>query len=251
MPVELSASKQQQPPVTVSTGQRLAMVAMGYIPFVHCSLVVYLLGASLYGWALPGVFEGWGPISFLVCGIAILYLLPPLAILPLRIRHRLTDTKYPLESAEFLRWWYVAQWQVVFNRLPLLEEVLRLIPGAYSLWLRLWGASIGAFVYWSPGMRIFDRPFVEIGDRVAIGIDTKLYSHFLSRSTSGTTDLYLAPIAIGNDALIGGCGLLTAGVRVAACEQTPSVRPLAPFSHFEDGRSSRTIRFNEGQEHDA
>lgn len=241
MPVELSAKTKQQPPIAISAGHRLAMIGMGYIPCLHCLSVLVLLGVAI---------SGMGPSWLSACAIAILYLLPPLAILPLRIKQHLTATKYPLESAEFLRWWYVAQWQVVFNRLPLLEEILRLIPGVYSAWLRLWGGSIGAFVYWSPGLRISDRPFVEIGDRTVIGLDTKLYAHFLTRSPTGSTDLYLAPIAIGHDALIGGCGLLTAGVQVSPCEQTPAIRPLAPFSHFEDGRSFRTTRFNQADEQD-
>jgi hypothetical protein len=28
-------------------------------------------------------------------------------------------------------WWVLTQWQILFNRLPWLEELLRLVPGLY------------------------------------------------------------------------------------------------------------------------
>lgn len=241
MQVELSADEKLAPVIQISAGHRLAMVAMAYLPFCFCLSVLSLIGAAL---------SGLGPRWLLAAAIGVLYLLPPLAVFPLRLKNRLKATRVPIESGAFLSWWYVAQWQVVFNRLPILEEILRLVPGAYSTWLRLWGAKIGKLVYWSPGMRISDRPFVEIGDRTVIGLDTKLYAHFLSKSTTGATELCLAPIQIGHDVLIGGCSLLTAGVQVASCEQTRPVRPLAPFSHYRAGRCMRDTRFIQEGQHD-
>jgi acetyltransferase-like isoleucine patch superfamily enzyme len=168
-----------------------------------------------------------------------------------RPRAYFSNTRFRVGSNAFLRWWYTAQWQVLFNRFPQLEEALRLIPGLYSTWLRLWGARIGGLVYWSPGLTIFDRPFLHIGDRVVIGADTKLSPHFLARGESGNTELVLAPITIEHDAMIGGSTLLPAGVYVAACEQTPGGRPLAPFSRFENGRHVRTQRFTKDAEYES
>src|SRR5205085_8003532 len=83
------------------------------------------------------------------------------------------------ESPAFLRWWFTAQWQVIFNRLPWIEEMIRLVPGLYSTWLRLWGARVGKFVYWTPGLRILDRSFVDVGGRVVFGVGVRLNPHIL------------------------------------------------------------------------
>jgi hypothetical protein len=236
MPAESSVEELHSltPSFDLTALQRLAMVGLAYVPLCHVLLV---MGTGSIAWSNYGI--GWAAFA----STAVLYLLPPLAVFMARPRHYLTETQCRVGSSEFLRWWYIAQWQLVFNRFPQLEEALRLVPGLYSTWLRLWGARIGGLVYWSPGMTVFDRPFLDIGDRAVIGADTKLSPHFIMRGPSGKTELVLARITIGHDALIGGSTLLPAGVTVGACEQTPGGRPLAPFSRFERGKHIRTTRF--------
>src|SRR5207253_10465551 len=135
---------------------RLAIVALGYIPLLHVSLTV--IGAVLLA-------KQFAMITAVACGTALVYLLPPLATALVRPRSLLKNSRCSAGSREFLRWWYATQWQVMFNRFPALEEVLRMVPGLYSTWLRLWGAQVGGLVYWSPGVRVFDRPFLHIGSR--------------------------------------------------------------------------------------
>ena len=48
--------------------------------------------------------------------------------------------------------------------------------------------------------------------------------------------LYLSPIAIGDDALVGGYSLLLPGCEVADGEVTPPFRTMHAFSRFENGR---------------
>ena len=124
------------------------------------------------------------------------------------------------------------------------------MPVIYSTWMRLWGANIGGLVYWSPGVRIYDRSFIDIGARAVIGSDTKISPHFLSRFDEGSIHLVLAPISIGHDTIVGASTLLPAGVQIAPHEQTPAVRPMAPFTHFRDGRPVRTTRFYKGDIND-
>ena len=240
MPVESSADTKTSPAIDIPLSHRFKMVGLAYIPLLHSALIVGLVLASVYNTAI-----WWLPMA----AVGAIYLLPPLAVLPLRVRKRLDVSPCPLRSTEFLLWWYAAQWQVVFNRLPFLEELLRLVPGLYSVWLRLWGAKIGKLVYWSPGLRISDRPFIEIGDRTVLGLDAKLYAHFITKTRDGESNLFLSPIRIGHDVLIGGCTLLPAGVEIASCEQTPAARPLAPFGRFADGRHTRTTRFHMEESH--
>ncbi len=274
MPSELSAEAvtMKRPAFDLGKGSRLAMIALGYLPLLHVAATIGF--ATLV--ALT-THRGAGVLT----GIALLYLLPPLGAAlarPLSLVTTLAEQRCATGSPAFMRWWYITQWQVVFNRLPLLEELLRLVPGLYSTWLRLWGAKIGAFVYWSPGVKLFDRSFLRIGARVVIGADTKICPHIIARhecrqsdrqqnecgqaeiqqngiptidpapdassgEAYGGTELILSPIFIGDDALIGGSTLLPAGVSIAACEQTPGGRPMAPFAHFHNGRHQRTTRF--------
>lgn len=237
MPDGLSAKGASLPQAQfdLSAAGRLKMVAMGYIPLLHVATCVSL-----------AVFvpSGRGYVASFVAALLAIYLIPPLAARLVRPKINLTAQRYPVDSAGFLRWWYTAQWQVLFNRLPFLEELLRLVPGLYSTWLRLWGAKIGALVYWSPGLQFFDRGFLDIGDRVVIGANTKICPHLLSRSSDGVMELILAPVSIGDDSMIGGSSLLPAGVRIDRDQQTPGFKPMAPFAHFRDGQHVRTTRFH-------
>ncbi len=178
MPVESFADTpiKATPSFELRPAQRLAMVCLGYVPVVHV-----LLSAGAAAWVYQGYGIGWACIA----GVTAMYLVPPLAVAAARPRIRLREVYYDVGSTGFFRWWYTAQWQVVFNRFPQLEEMLRMVPGLYSIWLRLWGAKIGGLVYWSPGLNIFDRPFLDIGGRVVIGADTKLSPHLLTRGQTG------------------------------------------------------------------
>ncbi len=242
MPAESSADPGAlRPAIDISTRGRLAMVALGYLPFLHAC-------ASVVGIAFVAFRNG--PVWAIAVSLVAVYLVPPLAARAARPKAKLTAERYPVDAPGFLRWWYTAQCQILFNRLPFLEELLRLVPGLYSAWLRLWGARVGSFVYWSPGIDLFDRSFLEIGDRVVIGATTKICPHLLTRSPDGKMQLVLSPITIGHDAMIGGSTLLPAGVRVEPCEQTPGFKPMAPFALFHKGRHIRTTRFRKDATHD-
>jgi hypothetical protein len=243
MRAESSAEKSHNlsPSFDLRPRQRLLMVGMAYVPLLH------VLASVLTTWA---TYRSFGFGGACAAGLAAVYLLPPLAVFAARPRAHIVDDVVIVGTPGFFRWWYTAQWQIAFNRFPQLEEALRVVPGLYSAWLRLWGAKIGRLVYWSPGLQLYDRPFLEIGDRVVIGADTKMSPHFLARGASGATELVLAPIQIGADALIGGSTLLPAGVCVAEREQTPGGRPMAPFSRFENGEHIRTRRFQKDSDHE-
>ncbi len=236
MPVESSADYQNelQPAFDLTIGARLAMVALGYIPFLHvCSTIAATTLAARYGGVWPAI----------ATAVLVVYLVPPLAARLVRPRSTLTAERYVVGTLDFFRWWYTAQCQVLFNRLPSLEEILRLVPGLYSPWMRLWGARIGSLVYWSPRVVIYDRCFLDIGDRVVIGANTRICPHFLARRATGEMELVLATVSIGHDALVGGFSLLPAGVQIGPCEQTPGYLPMAPFALFQNGRHIRTKRF--------
>ena len=224
----------------LSLSRRLAMVAIGYIPLLHLSGTLSLV-------ALP--LAGFAPMWLIALSPAALYLIPPLVVRVTLLFWPLTDGRYALSDPQFLRWWFTAQWQVLFNRLPMFEELLRIVPAFYSLWLRVWGAKVGGLVYWSPGCIVLDRPLIRVGSRVVVGAAARLHSHLIMQSASGKTSLVLGVIEIGNDALIGGLSLVLPGVVVRDGQQTRGARPAAPFSEFVDGKCIRHKGWLEDEEH--
>jgi hypothetical protein len=226
----------------VSRQMRLSMVVLGFIPVLH--LIATVLPSALVATGRIGPAAAWWTP-------AILFLLPPLVV-----RASIWWSPWPAEggaggrlepgSRGFLHWWFTAQWQVIFARLPVLEEMIRMVPGLYSLWLRIWGARVGSLVYWSPGVVILDRPLVRIGSRVIFGVGARLTPHALAPNGPRRMALYLSPITIGDGALIGGYSVLLPGCEVAEGEVTPPFRTVHAFSRFANGRRIRVGRKEQG-----
>ena len=117
-------------------------------------------------------------------------------------------------SSGYSPWWASYQMQRLFIALPSLEALLRLLPGVYSFWLRLWGAKIGKGVLWTPRVEILDRSLLEIGDRVIVGHEVKFIGHFIRLSASGRLKLYVNPVKVGAHAFLGAGSRLGPGASV-------------------------------------
>lgn len=197
-------------------GVQLAMLLLNVIPLLHVAGTLACL-LTPYPWLAP----------------LALYLLPLIPGRILRETLRSSPQSIAVGSPAFLRWWACFQCQVLFLRFPALEEALRLVPGVYSLWLRCWGSRIGKLTYWAPQTIILDRGFLEIGDHVVFGAGVRLNPHVMEN------ELKLAPIRVGDGAMIGGYSLLTAGTEIAAGERTRAFLISPPFSKWKDGRRTR------------
>lgn len=208
---------------TFSPHEKLRLLALNALPLAH--VILFMLLACL----LPG-----GLLLRVVVLAATLFLLPPL-LARYVLRKGLPSGEIAVPSEAFFRWWITWQLQTVFNRLPWIEELLRLIPGAYSAWLRLWGANIGRLTLWSPGVRIFDRPLLTIGDDVVLGIDTRIVGHFGGLDAGGRSTFTLAPITIGDRCVIGASALLGPGVTLDADQATEALFLGPPFTHWSQG----------------
>ena len=112
-----------------------------------------------------------------------------------------------------------------------------MIPGVYSLWLRLWGSRIGKLTYWVPQTLILDRGFLDIGDHVVFGAGVRINPHVMENDSAPV--LRLSPVKIGDDCMIGGYSLLTAGTEIAPGEATRAFLISPPFSKWKDGRRNR------------
>ncbi len=225
-------------PVTAPTEpfparMRALMLVMNAVPMVHllCCVSLPLVCCSSVA----------GRVA---AAAVLLFLLPPiLSRLVLSVRP-LPEGDLGIGAPGFFVWWFLFQLQVLFCRLPMLEETMRLIPGLYSAWLRIWGSRIGRCVYWSAGTAVLERSLLEIGDFVVVGAGVRLNGHVLGQGSltpaGGGADglrLLLGRIRIGDRALIGGYSLITAGAVVPAGAITPPCCLFSPFSSYE--RSKR------------
>ena len=157
-----------------------------------------------------------------VCGflasLAIAYLLPPLCF-------RLHDRYCPLRDGRedladprrYSAWWASQQFQIVYTMIPQLEMLLRLVPGLYSAWLRLWGSRIGRGVMWTPVVEVMDRSMLDIGDHVLVGHQVAMVAHTVMPK-GGRHVLHVARIQVGDNAFISGRSGLGLGARVAPGE---------------------------------
>jgi len=205
--------------------KRALMLVLNYVPLAHGLLVVLTVGIA------------WAPLPWrMLVGIAMLYLAPALAARIVMALVPVPEGRIPVGTRAFFAWWALANLQMLFCRLPILEELMRLIPGLYSLWLRLWGARIGRLTYWGAGLRILDRSFLQIGDDVVFGAAVRLNPHVMARNERGEMELLLASIVVGDRAVVGGYSLLTTGTELAANECTRAFLISPPFSRWCEGK---------------
>ena len=157
----------------------------------------------------PAIVMLMGCLSFLwICYspgiVTVTIFLFVLYAFPLLI-HKIHDHFYPikegisyLQGNEYSPWWGSHQIQSVYITFGVLESVLRLIPGAFSLWLRLWGAKVGKNVYWTPKLEVADRSLIEIGDNVIFGQSCGILSHVVKPKKQNLM-LYVKKVKIGNN----------------------------------------------------
>ena len=203
-----------------------------------------LLGGNLIPFFLLALTLGmaWVPLApFARLGLVlfVLYLLPPLVyrFLP----HRKAQGTFQMSDKPFATWWIGMQLQALYLRAPVLEEILRIIPFAYSAWLRLWGAKIGKRVYWSPRIIIMDRPFLQIDSEVIVGYGVAFTAHHLNRNGNQMALVLATPI-VEKSALLGGESRVGPGARVGAAEMLPATMVLAPFYEWRGGRRHSILK---------
>ena len=164
-----------------------------------------------------------------------IYLFPPLAVRAIFFIWGKPQGVFSEGDSSFWVWYYSAQFQVLYLRFGFLEEILRIVPIVYSIWLRFWGAKIGKLVYWAPAVKIMDRAHLEIGDQVLVGYGVGFTSHHI-KSVNGKMELLVTAPKVEAKATLGGLSGLTPGSRVCAGELLPTTMRLSPFYIWKNGR---------------
>jgi len=195
---------------------------------------LYLLAGAL----LLGLYART-PVEIVLVALAWVYLVPPaLCRLTLAAFGRPLGTLTPADP-KFALWWFLTQLQILYNRLPWLEELLRLMPGLYNLWLKLWGGRISLTVYWSPEAIVADRYLLDVGPRVILGGRSRIGGHVMQTEPDGTLRLIVAPVRIDAGAMVGMNAAVGPGCHVHANETVPAGRLLKPFTTRQGGKSHR------------
>ncbi|WP_413290477.1 acyltransferase [Bdellovibrio sp. HCB337] len=179
------------------------------------SLIVFPIAVLLFSVALFVRFVQSTDISWMIAAILVPYVLPLLCF-------RLVNLVAPLKSgvsfiAErgYSPWLGAYKFQLIYLHLPFLERILRLVPGLFSFWLRLWGSQIGKWVYWTPEVTILDRTHLKIGNHVIFGHSVQMTSHAI-KPKNNRVFLYLNDITIGDGCFIGAWSRLAPGVNIPA-----------------------------------
>ncbi len=146
--------------------------------------------------------------------LSIVYLIPPLLFRLYCLRYPVSFGRWILNAPQRCDWWIAHQFQMTYAAVPIFESVMRLVPGFYSAWLRLWGSRIGKRIYWTPLVEIVDRHMLRVGDDVVFGHRVICTSHIITRKASGDVILILRPPNIGAGTLIGARARIGPGVRI-------------------------------------
>jgi hypothetical protein len=205
-------------------------LALNYLP-----LTQLLAGAAFIATQTTSVGAA------IASSLAWLYLLPPIVC---RLTLLVFGAPYGRALSQHDRaykvWWFAYQWQAVFNRLPWLEEILRLVPGLYALWLFLWGARVSPLVYWAPGSLVIDRPLLIVEAGAVIGAGAGLVGHTATLARDGSYRVDIAAPRVGRGAMMGARSGLSAGAELASGEMLPAGRMIKPFTRW-DGSAKRDL----------
>jgi hypothetical protein len=206
-------------------------LALNFLPLLH------LLAGAAVLWFVDGAMARVG------AALAWIYVLPPLAgRVAMALFGAPEGEGLGQETRAYKVWWFLTQLQVLFNRFGFLEELLRMVPGLYPLWLNAWGARVSSVVYWGPGAAVVDRQAARVARGAVIGARAVLAGHLAVKDSSGAFRVTLAPVEIGEGALIGAYAGIGPGCRVAAGEEVPAAAFLRPFTQWTGGRRVKADR---------
>jgi acetyltransferase-like isoleucine patch superfamily enzyme len=184
------------------------MTLPGRLISFYSTLILSLLLATIFWFAYAPSFIQ--PLLFLI----ILYIIPPISLRLHQTIFPISEKPVDLAKRKYSAWWGAHQIQVIYTAVPQLEALLRIIPGVYSIWLRLCGSRVGRNVYWTPNIEITDRSMLEIGDNTVFGHKCKLLGHAI-KPTGKRMILYTRKITIGRDVFVGAGSRIGVGAVIA------------------------------------
>jgi acetyltransferase-like isoleucine patch superfamily enzyme len=176
---------------------------------------------AVLSFAALGVFAAWPNLWAVLLVFFVVYLFPPIVQ---RIMFRWAPLKLGVNAIDgktFSPWLAAHNIQAFYDALPFLESLLRVIPGFYSMWLRLWGSRIGYGVEWPVRMDILDRDLMEIGNRVVFSREVELCAHRRKKTDGGASRVLVRGVRVGSYAFIGGGAIIGPGAHIPSNASVP------------------------------
>jgi hypothetical protein len=196
-------------------------LALNFLPFLHLALgLAVAFAACGTAWGRFGIFSAW------------IYLTPPLAAQLVQAVFGRPSGRLTQDMPAYRVWWALTQLQVVFNRLPWIEEILRLVPGLYALWIRLWGGELSPFAYVGPGVTITDRHMVRVERGAVLGIRGALAGHMATRDADGRWLVIIGLPQVEAEAVLGGEAGLGPGAILRRGAVLPPRRHIPAFGEW-------------------
>lgn len=190
---------------------------ISFFPVLNVALVL----AALIGFVSdPGLISGLEVLFFI-------YLFPLICFHLHQIICPLHEGKSSVTSG-YSAWYGTYMIQNMHITFPMFERLLRLIPGVFSAWLRLWGSKVGNNVHWTTQFEVFDRSLLKVGDNCVFGYDVKTSSHVVMPSSKHGMIVYVKHIFIGDNSFVGAATRMAPGVIVEARALVPATTDLFP-----------------------
>jgi acetyltransferase-like isoleucine patch superfamily enzyme len=183
-----------------------------------------------------GVFAAWPSGWSALLLVFVLYLLPPMI---LRIMYRWAPLTYgvlSIKPGRFCPWLASHHIQAFYDALPYLESLLRVIPGFYSAWLRMWGSRVGYGVDWPVRIDVLDRDLMDIGNRVVFAREVELSAHVRRKSEGEGLRVLVRPVRIGSYAFVGAAARIGPGAVVPHNVSVPAMSVVDVNATFGETR---------------
>lgn len=119
--------------------------------------------------------------------------------------------EFELSRRKAVPWIAADSFMHMYRRHPLHRYIDDFAPIRYVFY-RMMGAVVDRTFFFGPGTRILDPWLTEIGKNVMIGSYVTITAHAVEADT-----VTLAPVKVGDGALIGGEATLLPGVQVGEC----------------------------------
>ncbi len=184
-------------------------------------------------WSL-GVFAAWPSWWSALVVFSVIYGAPPITLRIVTQANAIRDGVSQIDRRAFNPWLAAHHIQAFYDALPFLESLLRVAPGFYSMWLRLWGSHIGYGVDWPVRLDVRDRNLLDVGNRAAFGHDAYLAGH-VRRRTDGGARVLVRRIRIGAHAFVGAGARMGPGAIAPANTFVPAMASVNVNETFGQG----------------
>ncbi len=184
--------------------------------------------------AALGVFAQWPSLWSAALLLFVIYFLPPIVQ---RVTLRWSTLKQgvtEIDGRKFSPWLATHHIQAFYDALPYLESLLRVFPGFYSMWLRMWGSRVGYGVEWPVRMDVLDRGIIDIGNRVVFSREVQLAAHVRKKTDGGRSRVLVRTVRIGSYAFIGADARIGAGASVPSNASVPEMAVVGVNEVFGD-----------------